>query len=234
MSFNNVDKNANILRNVVDSSTQSNFALISSLSRAIPSVLDEESCRTKLGDIVDTKRGMELLQRKNHLNNLDIAYIIILVTRGYRFREYRNEVYLCEEDGISPIFQKLPSFKPKLSRSYGIKSMILLSLLESLEKDDDYILRTLIRTVPEFLERAHGVNYTGRYLSINEWLNIKEQEPNAQWEENEDGGFLKLKNISLVPWVFANLIILQIRGYFLQEIPSVAGSTYTFLKRTYP
>ncbi len=233
MTFNSIDKSANILRNIVDSSTQSNFAIIGSLKRTISAVFDDDSCDAKLGTIIDFNKGIELLQQKYPLNNLDLAYILILVARLYQFREDRGTVYLCDEKAISPIFQKLGVVKPKLSRDDKIKSAILKSFLASIEKDDEYIIRTLIRAVPEFLERAKGVNYTGRYLSINEWIKLKEDEAGAKWEINEDGGMLIVKNTSFVPWIFANLIILMIRGYFLQEIPSVGGSTYTFVRRTH-
>ncbi|MHA1864968.1 MAG: hypothetical protein ACTSWZ_00550 [Candidatus Heimdallarchaeaceae archaeon] len=234
MMFNNIDKNANILRIIIDNSLQDNFALVSSLSRILSDIFDDQSCKAKLGEVINIKKGIEAIINKKVINNLDIAYLIILAGRGYSLREDRNSFYLCDDTAITPIFEKLTPIKPKLSRNDKIKSAVLLTLLDSIEKDDDYILRTLIRTVPEFIERVKGVSYLGRFLSINEWIKIKEEEPDAIWEETEDGGMLKLKNETLVHWVFANLLILQMRGYYLQEVPALSGNSYTFVKKEHP
>jgi hypothetical protein len=76
------------------------------------------------------------------------------------------------------------------------------------------------------LEKSYGVRYTGRYLSINEWINLKEKE--GEWVSEDN---FRVGNQSLTPMVFGNLLVLQARGWYLQEIPEkFKGNDYLLIK----
>jgi len=221
--------NAVILRNVVDYSTKPNEFFINNLSRIIPDVINEPECNDPSLPKIAPYEGLELLNRKFKLTTIDVAYIIILLTRGYKFVKMTEKVFLCDNEAISPTFEKLTPGKPKLSDNFNTKAAILKEIIDGINKDTESLIKNLIRAVPEFLERAEGVLYKGRFLSISEWLALKEKE--GKWVSEE---VFQYNGTSLMPWSMASLILLQSRGYFLQEVPGLKRNDYTFLKKRYP
>jgi hypothetical protein len=191
-------------------------------------VIDQTECFGDAKTLINTAQGLNIVRRDHKINNIDIAYLLSLVTRGYRFRSIMNKIYLCEEKVIDPDFERFPPIKPKLSDNFGIKTDILNEIVNRLDKTDDELINELKQALPELLERAYGVSYTGRFLSINEWVQIKEAE--GEWVSEE---VFRFKNLSIRPWMFANLLILQTKGWYLQEIPEkFKTSDYVFVKKT--
>jgi len=229
MLLNDSSANAVILRNVVDYCNKSNEFFITNLSRNLPGVLNEPECNDTSLPQIDVYQGLELLNRKFKLRNIDIAYIIILLTRKYKFVKMAEKVFLCDNEALSPTFEKLDNPKPKLSNNFNTKSAILKAIIEAMDKDNATLIKNLIRAVPEFIERAEGVLYQGRCLSINEWLFMKEKD--GKWVSEE---VFRFNETSIMPWTIASLIVLQSRGYFLQEVPSLKKNDYTFIKKKYP
>ncbi len=228
MSFKEKDANAQILRNFVDFSTKSNQYFTTHLSSTISDIFDLDECSGEALSKVDAQKGVLLLKRKfKMLSNLDIAHILILVARGFKFRLVTERVFLCEERAIFPNIEHIPPLKPKLSDDYDIKSAILNAILEGLEKEDEELEQEIIKSIPELLEKASGVRYTGRFLSINEWLHQKEQEGN--WISEE---IFRFGENNMTPWILGNILILQARGWYLQEIPEkFKGSDFVLIKK---
>ncbi|MBY9001383.1 MAG: hypothetical protein KGD64_10735 [Candidatus Heimdallarchaeota archaeon] len=228
MSFKEKDANAQILRNYVDFSTKSNQYFTTHLSSTILEIFDSAECSGDALNKIEVSKGVQLLRRRfKALSNLDIAYVLILATRGFKFRLVTERIFLCEERAIFPNFERFPPLKPKLSDDYEIKSAILNSIIEGLDKDDEELMQEIIRSIPELLERASGVRYTGKFLSINEWLNQKEQE--GSWISEE---IFRFGNSNMTPWIMGNILILQARGWYLQEIPEkFKGSDFVFIKK---
>ena len=228
MSFKEKDANAQILRNYVDFSTKSNQYFTTHLSSTILEIFDSAECSGDALNKIEVSKGVQLLRRRfKALSNLDIAYVLILATRGFKFRLVTERIFLCEERAIFPNFERFPPLKPKLSDDYEIKSAILNSIIEGLDKDDEELMQEIIRSIPELLERASGVRYTGKFLSINEWLNQKEQE--GSWISEE---IFRFGNSNMTPWIIGNILILQARGWYLQEIPEkFKGSDFVFIKK---
>ena len=76
------------------------------------------------------------------------------------------------------------------------------------------------------LEKSYGVRYTGRFLSINQWLELKEKD--SSWISGED---FRSGNCIIKPWMIGSLLTLQARGWYLQEIPEkFKGNDYIFIK----
>jgi hypothetical protein len=228
MSFKEKDANAQILRNFVDFSTKSNQYFTTHLSRTIEEIFDFTECSGEALSKVDAQKGVLLLKRKfKMLSNLDISYILILAARGFKFRLVTERVFLCEERAIFPNIKHIPPLKPKLSDDYDIKSAILNSILEGLVKEDEELEQEIIKSIPELLEKASGVRYTGRFLSINEWLHQKEQEGN--WISEE---IFRFGENNMTPWILGNILILQARGWYLHEIPEkFKGSDFVLIKK---
>lgn len=228
MGFIEKDANAQILRNFVDFSTKSNQYFTTHLSSTISDIFDLAECSGEALNKVGAPKGVLLLKRKfKTLSNLDIAYILILVARGFKFRIVTERVFLCEERAIFPDFESFPPIKPKLSDNYDIKSAILNSILEGLEKEEEELEQEIIKSIPELLERASGIRYTGRFLSINEWLHQKEQE--GKWISEE---IFRFGENNMTPWIMGNILILQVRGWYLLEIPEkYKGSDFVFIKK---
>ena len=221
------DANAQILRIFTDFSSKTNQYFLTNLARVAEEPLNQSECFYEAKNPVEAAEGLQILKRNYKLNNIDIAYLLILATRGYKFRNVLEKIYLCEEKAVSPDFERFPPFKPKLSDNFDTKTTILNAIIKCLDKTDDELLQELVRSVPELLERSFGVLYTGRYLSINEWIHLKEKE--GQWMDEE---VLRCGNYSLTPWMFANILVLQARGWYLQEIPEkYKGSDYVFTKK---
>ncbi|MHA1347978.1 MAG: hypothetical protein ACTSO3_16365 [Candidatus Heimdallarchaeaceae archaeon] len=215
MNFNESDANAQILRNFVDFSTKSNQYFITHLSKTISEIFDLVECSGGALSKVDAKKGVLLLKRKfKTISNLDIAHILTLAARGFKFRLVTERVFLCEEKAIFPSFESFPPIKPKLSDDYNIKSAILNAILEGLERDEEELKQEITKSIPELLERISGVSYTGRFLSISEWLHLKEQE--GKWISEE---IFRFNDSNMTPWIMGNVLILQSRGWYLQEIP---------------
>jgi len=221
------DANAQILRNFIDFSFKPNQYFLTNLSRVIADSLDQLECTGQALRKVDTKEGVELLRRKSKLSNLEIAYILLLISRGYRFRVITERVFLCEEKALFPNFESFPPLKPKISDDFETKTAVLDVMVESQYKDDDELLSNITKSIPELLEKSYGVHYSGRYLSINEWLQIKENE--GEWISEDT---LRCNNIYIAPKIIANLLILQARGWYLQEIlEKFKGDDYILLKK---
>ncbi len=215
MNFKEKDANAQILRNFVDFSTKSNQFFTTHLSRTIEEIFDLTECSGEALSKVDVQKGVLLLKRKfKTISNLDISYMLILVARGFKYRLVTERVFLCEENAIFPNFETFPPLKPKLSDDYDIKSAILSSILEGLEKETDELKQEIIKSIPELLEKSSGVHYTGKFLSVNEWLHLIEQE--GKWISEE---IFRFGDSNLTPWILGNILILQARGWYLQEIP---------------
>jgi hypothetical protein len=222
------DANAQILRIYTDFHNKSNQYFLTNLTRVIPTVLDQTECFGEAKTQINTAQGLNIVRRDYKINNIDIAYLLTLVTRGYRFRSVMNKIYLCEEKVIDPDFEKFPPIKPKLSDDFNIKTTILNEIVNRQDKTEDELIKELTQALPELLERAYGVLYTGRFLSINEWFQIKEVE--GEWKAEE---VFRFKNLSIPSWVFANLLILQTKGWYFQEIPEKFKlSDYVFTKKT--
>ena len=221
------DANAQVLRNFIDFSFKSNQYFLTNLSRVIEDSLDQIECSGQALRKVGSKEGVELILRKTKLSNLEIAFILLLVSRGYRFRIVTERVFLCEEKALFPNFESFPPIKPKVSDNFETKTAVLDVMVENQYKDDGELLGSIIRSVPELLEKSFGVHYTGKYLSINEWLQTKENE--GEWLSKD---ILSCNNLNLNPEIIANLLILQARGWYLQEIPEkFKGNDYIFLKK---
>ncbi|MHA1816440.1 MAG: hypothetical protein ACTSX1_10565, partial [Candidatus Heimdallarchaeaceae archaeon] len=72
-----------------------------------------------------------------------------------------------------------------------------------------------------------GVGYTGRFLSINEWLHQKEQL--GKWISEE---IFRFGENNMTPWIMGNILILQARGWYLQEIPEkFKASDFVLIKK---
>ena len=221
------DANAQILRNFIDFAFKSNQYFLTNLSRVIEESLNQIECSGQALRKVGTREGVELLLRKIKLSNLEIAFILLLISRGYRFRIVTERVFLCEEKALFPNFESFPPLKPKISDDFETKTAVLDVMVENQYKDDGELLGNIIRAVPELLEKSFGVQYTGKFLSINEWLQTKENE--GEWLSKD---ILSCNNFNLNPEIIANLLILQSRGWYLQEIPEkFKGNEYIFLKK---
>jgi len=227
MPFTENDSNAQILRNFIDFSTKSNQFILTNLRNIIPEVLNQNECYGEAKNKVNVTEGIQLVKRDYKLNNIDIAYLLILTSRGYKFRSVMEKIYLCEDKATSPDFEKFSPAKPKISDNFQTKTAILNAILDCQEKTDEELVTTLVRSVPELLEKAYGVLYTGRFLSINEWIQLKEKE--GTWVDEE---VFRYGTNNLMPWVFANILVLQARGWYLQEIPEqYKGSEYILIKK---
>lgn len=228
MSFKDQDANAQILRNYTDFSSKSNQYFTTHLKRLLDEIFDEDECSGEALSKISAARGVELLKRKyRNISNLDIAYILILNTRGYKFRLISDRVFLCDENALYPDFEKFSPIKPKLSDSYEIKSAIVKSILDGLEKCSEELKEETIRSISEILERKTGILYTGKYLSINEWFELKEKE--GSWISED---VFRFGDNNLTPWIIGNLLILQARGWYFQEIPDkFKGNEYIFVKK---
>ncbi len=221
------DSNANalILRNFIDFSTKTNQYFITNLLRTVPDIFDEIECMGEAKSKVNAIEGLKLVKRRFKTNNIDISYILILTARGYKFRNITDRVFLCEEKAIFPSFESFPPVKPKMAQDFEIKTAILNGVVESFEMESDEIAQIVIESISELLERSYGVRYTGRFLSINEWIELKEKE--GKWL---DGSF-KLGHQSLAPEIFGKILVLQARGWYLQEIPEkFKGNDYLLVK----
>lgn len=221
------DANAQILRIYTDFYNKPNQYFLTNLSNVIPTVIDQTECFGEAKTQIDTAEGLIIVRRNYKINNIDIAYLLVLITRGYRFRSVMNKVYLCEEKVIYPDFERFPPFKPKLSDSFETKTTILNSVIEGHVKSDEELIKELTTALPEIYERAYGVLYTGKYLSINEWFQIKEAD--GRWVSEEE---FRFKNLKIKPWMMGYLLILQTRGWYFQEIPEkFKSSDYVFTKK---
>ena len=221
------DANAQILRNFIDFSYKSNQYFLTNLSRVIEDSLDQTECSGQALRKVDTKEGVELLLRKTKLSNLEIAFVILLISRGYRFRVVTERVFLCEENALYPDFERFPPLKPKISDDFETKTAVLEAIALGQYETDAELLANAIQSNPELLDKSFGVHYTGRYLSINEWLQLKENE--GEWISEDT---LRCYNFSIAPKLIAELLILQARGWYLQEIPvKFQRNEYIFLKK---
>jgi len=214
MIFGDNATDAQILRNIVDFSTKSNQFLYTNLSRNLPEIIDSEECRGDSITPMNIKDGIDFVKRNEKLSNAEISYAVILCIRGYKFRKVMERAFLCEEKAIDPAFESFPTMKPSVGSNDNIKAEILKALLETDDKDNEILSKNLIRSVPGFLEKSLGVLYTGRFISISEW--IKEKEKEGKWISDE---VFSYKSYNMMPWAFSNLLALQIRGYYLQEIP---------------
>ena len=227
MVFHEKDVNAQILRIFVDFSTKTNQYFINNLSQVIPDVIDNSECFGDAKKKLNAFEGIQVLKRNYKLKNIDAAYLLLLSSRGYKFRVVMEKIYFCEERAVFPSFECFTPTKPKISNSFETKTAVLSTIFESQEKNDEELVGESIQLIPEMLEKSFGVVYTGRSLSINEWLNLKEQE--GKWISNE---VLSYKNSSIKPHMIANLLILQARGWYLQEIPDkIKGNDYILIKK---
>lgn len=220
------DANAQILRNFIDFSSKPNEYFLTNLHRSIPDILDELECSGEAKHKIDVIEGIKLLRRKYKLNNIDISYIIVLVTRGFKFRIITERVFLCEEDAINPSFEYFTPVKPKISDNFETKTAVLKAIATCQDKKNDEIAQSLVNSIPELLERSYGVRYTGRFLSINQWLELKEKQ--GEWISEEN---FRCGENNIAPWMIGNLLALQARGWYLQEIPEkFKGNDYVFIK----
>ncbi len=220
------DANALILRNFIDFSNKTNQFFLTNLMRSIPDIFDDYECTGEAKSKISVVEGLKLVKRKYKINNIDIAYIIILVVRGYKFRNITERVFLCEEEAIFPSIEHFPPIKPKMAHDFETKTAVLEGIIEGLENESEDIAQNIIESVPEMLEKAYGVRYTGRFLSINEWIDFKEEE--GEWVSEDN---FRVGNQSLTPIVFGNLLVLQARGWYLQEIPEkFKGNDYLLIK----
>ena len=220
------DANAQILRNFIDFSNKPNQFFLTNLQHSIPDILDDNECMGEAKSRAGVVEGIRLLKRKYKLNNIDIAYIFVLIARGFKFRIITERVFLCEENAINPSFEYFTPVKPKISDNFNMKTAVLNAIAECQDKENEEIAQTLVNSIPELLEKSYGVRYTGRYLSINQWLELKEQE--GIWtSENK----LRLKGYDIEPWMIGDILTLQVRGWHLQEIPEkFKGNDYIFIK----
>lgn len=221
------DANAQILRNFIDFSNKPNQYFLTNLQRSIPDILDDHECMGESKSKVSVIKGINLVRRKYRLNNIDISYILVLISRGFKFRVITERVFLCEEKAICPSFEYFTPVKPRISDNFNTKTMVLNAIADCQDKDNEEIAQSLVEVIPELLERSYGVRYTGRFLSINQWLELKEKE--GTWISEE---VLKLKNCTISPWMIGYLLTLQVRGWYLQEIPEkFKGNDYVFIKK---
>lgn len=226
MPFNNEDSNAQILRLIIDFSIKSNQFLTTHLLKVLPDVLEQENCTLDNKQVRPLDALSMLKTEKKALNNIDRAYMIILACRGYKFKKgMADTIILCEKDTVNPDFADLPNERPPLSQEFEIKTIVLHSILESYDKDNQTLITNIRRSLPIFIERAEGVLYSGRKLTINQWL--KEKETSGEWIGNE---VLRSNSLNIITWAIANLIILQTRGYYLQEVPALKENEYIFIK----
>jgi len=220
------DANAQILRNFIDFSNKTNQFFLTNLMRSIPDIFDDHECMGEAKSKVNVVEGLKLVKRRYKIHNIDIAYIVVLAARGYKFRKITERVFLCEEKAISPSFEYFPPIKPKMAQDFEIKTAILKGIIDDFEDESEEIAQTIIESVPEMLEKHYGVRYTGRFLSINEWIDLKEKE--GKWVSEDN---FRIGNISLTPRVFGSLLVLQARGWYLQEIPEkFKGNDYLLIK----
>ena len=220
------DANAIILRNFIDFSNKPNQYFLTNLQRSIPEILDDHECMGEAKSKVGVIEGIKLLRRKYRLNNIDIAYILVLVARGFKFRIITERVFLCEEKAVNPTFEYFTPVKPKISDNFETKTKVLNAIAECQDKDNDEIAQALVNAIPELLEKSYGVRYTGRFLSISQWLELKEKE--GTWTSEDSFSF---KDHIIAPWMIGNLLTLQVRGWHLQEIPEkFKGNDYVFIK----
>ena len=220
------DANAQILRNFVDFSNKPNQYFLTNLRRSVPQILDDHECMGEAKNKVGVIEGIKLLRRKHKLNNIDVAYIFALITRGFKFRIITERVFLCEENAINPSFEYFTPVKPRISDSFETKTAVLNALADCQDKDNEEIAQTLVNAIPELLEKSYGVRYTGRFLSINQWLELKEKDGTWISEEN-----FRCGDYSITPWMIGNLLALQVRGWYMQEIPEkFKGNDYIFIK----
>ncbi len=220
------DANAQILRNFIDFSNKPNQYFLTNLRRSIPEILDDHECSGEAKSKVGVIEGIKLLGRKYKLNNIDIAYILVLITRGFKFRLITERVFLCEENAINPSFEYFTPVKPRISDNFETKTAVLNAIADCQDKENEEITQTLVNVIPELLERSYGVRYTGRFLSINQWLELKEKDGSWISEEN-----FRYGDNSITPWMIGNLLALQVRGWYLQEIPEkFKGNDYIFTK----
>ncbi|MCG3254582.1 MAG: hypothetical protein KAU62_00775 [Candidatus Heimdallarchaeota archaeon] len=226
MVLREMDANALILRNFIDFSNKTNQYFLTNLKKTIPDIWDDIECMGEAKSKVSVVEGLKLVKRRYKINNIDIAYIIILAVRGYKFRNITERVFLCEEEAIFPSIEHFPPTKPKMAHDFEIKTAVLKGIIEVLENESDDIAENIIESVPEMLEKSYGVRYTGRFLSINEWIDLKEKE--GKWISEDS---FKIGNQSLTPMVFGNLLVLQARGWYLQEIPEkFKGNDYLLIR----
>ncbi|MCE7747151.1 MAG: hypothetical protein GPJ51_02060 [Candidatus Heimdallarchaeota archaeon] len=220
------DANALILRNFIDFSNKTNQFFLTNLMRTSPDIFDDHECMGEAKSKVNVVEGLKLVKRRYKINNIDIAYIIILAARGYKFRNITERVFLCEEKAIFPSIEHFPPIKPKMAHDFEIKTAVLKGIIDVLENESDDIAENIIESVPEMLEKSYGVRYTGRFLSINEWIDLKEKE--GKWVSEDS---FRVGNQSLTPMVFGSLLVLQARGWHLQEIPEkFKGNDYLLIK----
>ena len=226
MVLRDINANALILRNFIDFSTKTNQYFITNLMRTVPDIFDEIECMGEAKSKVNATEGLNLVQRRFKTNNIDISYILILTARGYKFRNITDRVFLCEEKAISPSFESFPPIKPKMAQDFEIKTTILNGVVEGFETESEELAQSIIESIPEILEKSYGVRYTGRFLSINEWIELKEKE--GEW--TTEGNFTFGQH-STTPQVFGKLLVLQARGWYLQEIPEkFKGNDYLLVK----
>ncbi len=227
MVFHEKDVNAQILRIFIDFSTKTNQYFITNLSQLIPDVIDNVECSGEAKKKVSAFEGINILKRNYKLKNIDAAYLLLLATRGYKFRVVMEKIYLCEEKAVYPNFESLTPFKPKISESFETKTAVLSDILEIQEKEDDELIQSSIQSIPELLEKSFGVVYTGRVLSINEWFYLKELD--GEWISDE---IFRYKDYNIKPNIIAKLLVLQARGWYLQEIPDkIKGNDYILIKK---
>jgi hypothetical protein len=221
------DANAQILRIYIDFSTKSNQYFLSNLSQCIPEVIDQTECYGEAKMQINATQGINIVKRNKRIRNIDLAYLIVLASRGYRFRSVMEKIYLCEEKALNPDFEQFTPVKPKISASFEAKTAVLNAIIENLVNSDEEIIDSLVNALPELLEKAIGVHYTGRFLSINEWL--QDRENDGEWTSDE---IFKYGNRTLTPKIIAHLLLLQIRGWYLQEIPEeFKDNDYIFIKK---
>ncbi len=226
MVLRNNDANALILRNFIDFSNKTNQFFLTNLMQSIPDIFDDHECMGDAKSKVSVVEGLKLVKRRHKINNIDISYIIILSVRGYKFRNITERVFLCEEEAIFPSIEHFPPIKPKMAHDFEIKTAVLKEIIESLENESENIAQKIIESVPEMLEKSYGVRYTGRFLSINEWIDLKEKE--GEWVSEDT---FRVGNQNLTPIVFGNLLVLQARGWYLQEIhEKFKGNDYLLIK----
>ena len=226
MVFRERDANAQILRNFIDFSTKSNQFFLTNLTRTLPDIFDDIECSGEAKSKINTVEGLKLVRRRFKVNNIDISYILVLAARGYKFRNVTDRAFFCEENAIFPSFEYFPPIKPKMAHDFDIKTAILNGIIESFEQEDEKLVQNVIESIPEMLEKSYGVRYTGRFLSINEWINLKEKE--GKWISVES---FQLGVHSFNPLIFGQLLVLQARGWYLQEIPEkFKGNDYLLVK----
>ncbi|MCE7739780.1 MAG: hypothetical protein GPJ50_10405, partial [Candidatus Heimdallarchaeota archaeon] len=102
MVLREMDANALILRNFIDFSNKTNQYFLTNLKKTIPDIWDDIECMGEAKSKVSVVEGLKLVKRRYKINNIDIAYIIILAVRGYKFRNITERVFLCEEEAIFP------------------------------------------------------------------------------------------------------------------------------------